>query len=267
MALRAHTSLGRPLRLSVAALVAAALMAPAAGVSATSSSPSLQSPCTQANCVFVLDKGRFKTILFPFPADPQDSLVGINNRGQIAGGYVENDAEGFHGYFRDKRGRFTTIDVSGADGTLSYDLNDRGRIVGIYSETNPRPPDADDRRGFLRDESGRFTRLRVPGSVNTQAFGVNNRGQVVGEYLDADGRFHGFLWDKGRFTTIDVPNAATTTATDINDRGQISGAFFDDPTGATGLHGFLLSEEVYTTFDAPAPRPPSPLASTTAGRS
>jgi hypothetical protein len=71
--------------------------------------------------VFVLDKGRFKTMLFPFPADPEDSLVGINNRGLIAGGYVEENFERSHGYVRDRRGRFTPIDVPGAAGTLSYD--------------------------------------------------------------------------------------------------------------------------------------------------
>ena len=48
-------------------------------------------------------------------------------------------------------------------------------------------------------------------------------------YLDAAGRYHGFLRDKGRFTTIDVPGAAATTATDINNRGQIVGEHSEDP--------------------------------------
>jgi probable HAF family extracellular repeat protein len=60
-------------------------------------------------------------------------------------------------------------------------------------------------RGFLLDH-GRLTRIDIPGAMETRTVGLNDRGQVVGEYTDADGRFHGFLWDKGRFTTIDGPD-------------------------------------------------------------
>jgi hypothetical protein len=123
----------------VAALVVTALMAPVAGASATSSGRSSESPCTQTNCVFVLEKGRFKTSVSP--GEPLDSLVGINNRGQIAGGYVEDDGESAHGYVRDRRGRFTTIDVPRAAWTLSYDLNDRRQIVGIYGNPDAPPDD------------------------------------------------------------------------------------------------------------------------------
>ena len=77
-------------------------MALVGGVLAASSGPSSQSPCAQANCAFVLDQGWFKTIGFPFPADPEDSLVGTNDRGLIVGGYI--DAEGSHGHFRDEAG-------------------------------------------------------------------------------------------------------------------------------------------------------------------
>ena len=85
----------------------------------------------------------------------------------------------------------------------------------------------------------------------TVARGLNDRGQVVGGYLDADGRNHGFLWDKGRFTTIDVPGAGGATATDINNRAQIVGEYGAEPDVPTALHGFLLSGGDFTTFDAP----------------
>jgi probable HAF family extracellular repeat protein len=96
----------------------------------------------------------------------------------------------------DTRGRRTRIDVPGAAGTAVFGINDRGEIAGVYSDTDPNAPSAEDRRGFLRDRRGRFTMIHVPGSVNTQAFGVNNRGQVVGDYTDADGMILAFLWDK-----------------------------------------------------------------------
>jgi uncharacterized membrane protein len=51
-----------------------------------------------------------------------------------------------------------------------------------------------------------------------------------------------------------VPGVPQTIAYDINDRGQIVGFCGDDPddpTGATGVHGFLLSRGDFTMFDAP----------------
>jgi hypothetical protein len=70
----------------------------------------------------------------------------------------------------------------------------------------------------------------------------------VGDYFDADGVFHGYVWERGRFRTIDVAGAAGANATDINNRGQITGSSFDD----RGLaHGFVLDRGRLTTFDAP----------------
>ena len=166
---------------------------------------------------------------------------------QIVGSYVDADVA-YHGFLRDRAGRFTTIDIPGAKGTGIYRINDRGQIVGRYSQThaNIQDPNAI-QRGFLLDH-GRLTRIDVPGAAETQAVGINNRGQVVGEYQQPAGVFHGFLWDKGRFTTIDKPGAATTSLVDINDRGQLLGA----NAGEDGvLRNFLLDRGRYTSFDAP----------------
>ena len=73
----------------------------------------------------------------------------------------------------------------------------------------------------------------------------------MGEYIDAGGRFHGFLWDKGRFTTIDVPGSDVTSATDINDRGEIVGVYTEGPPGTARARGFLLRRGAYITFAAP----------------
>jgi uncharacterized membrane protein len=71
---------------------------------------------------------------------------------------------------------------------------------------------------------------------------------VVGEYLDATGRYHGYVWKRGRFTTIDVPGTAGTSALEVNNRGQVTGLTGDDPTAPDG---FLLDRGRFTTFDAP----------------
>ena len=70
---------------------------------------------------------------------------------------------------------------------------------------------------------------------------------MVGEYKDADGRFHGYLWEQGRFKTIDVPSQPGTSATGINNRGQITG-LTGDPTAPVG---FLLDRGRSATFSVP----------------
>jgi hypothetical protein len=117
MALIEGTSVRRRGRLPVVAILAVApLMTLVGGVLAASSDPGSRSPCAQPNCVLVLDEGWLRTIAFPSPADPEDSLVDSNDRGLIVGGYI--DTEGSHSYVRDRRGRFTTIDVSGTPGDI-----------------------------------------------------------------------------------------------------------------------------------------------------
>jgi probable HAF family extracellular repeat protein len=192
---------------------------------------------------FVLDKGRFTGFDAPGPVG-NDNLVKINNRGQIAGGYLEDyveDSTGAtvggrsHGFLRDRRGRITRIDVPGAAGTTPNDLNVAGTIVGIYSDDPLHRTDAI--RSFLRDARGRYTSIRVPGAVQVQARGINNRGQVVGEYRDGAGGFHGFRWDKGRVVTLDrgpADVAVCCSFFDINDRGQLIGLYLMPPAPSRG---------------------------------
>ena len=222
------------------------LMAPVAGALAAGSSPSSEIP------VFVLDRGRFTA--FDTPGEGAQDFVGINNRGQIVGGYKEDLSRGEagcgqRGFLRDKRGRFTPIDVPGAGFTGPIDINDRGQVVGQFQYTDYCPDGADPLRGFLRDGSGRFTTIHVPGSGYTTANGINNRNQAIGEYLDADGTIHGYLWERGRFTTIDVPDATGTAITDINDRGQMIGLYGD--AGGTSHAFFRDKDGGITTIDAP----------------
>jgi hypothetical protein len=196
---------------------------------------------------FLLDRGRY--VKFDAPgAELETTPVGINNRGKVVGAYTTADADvTYHGFLRDRRGRFTAVDVPGAKATVASRINDHGQIVGRYYESTPfRAPDGRP-RGFLLDH-GRLDRIDFPGAVYTQAVGINNRGHVVGEYLDSAGTFHGFLWRRGRFTTIDFPRAAVTSLVDVNDRGQIIGIKFD-ADGA--VHGFVLRDGKFTILDAP----------------
>jgi uncharacterized membrane protein len=178
-----------------------------------------------------------------------------NNRGELVGSYT--DAAGtLHGFRRDRKGRFTTIDPPGSLATFATGINDHGQIVGYYGVDDGKP------RTFLRDRSGDITAIEVPGAVATAPFDINNRGQVVGLYGDTEpdasgslppNSIHGFVWSKGSVRKIDVPGAIGSAAFDINDRGEVVGIYADpkegDPKGTT--HGFRLRKGEFTTIDPP----------------
>ncbi len=77
-------------------------------------------------------------------------LGGLNNNGDIASGYCSSSSNcevasfgSLHGFVLNA-GAFTPLDVPGAAGTLAFDVNDRGLIVGGYTDANLRV------HGFLR---------------------------------------------------------------------------------------------------------------------
>ena len=192
----------------------------------------------------LLSKGVFAP-LADVPGAGRTAHVAINNRGQTVGTYDDGSGPPFHGFLRDKRGRFTRFDVPGASSTLPLGINDHGHVVGFYVDSG-RPNGVGG--SFLREPDGDIRRIDVPDAFVTQAHGINNRGQIVGFYADAGGALHGFVLSNGAFRTIDVPGARGSGGLDINDRGEITGGYAD-AHGRT--HGFRLREGVFTTIDPP----------------
>ena len=147
--------------------------------------------------------------------------------------------------------------MPGAKGTQPQGINDRGQIVGKYSDVSGKVSSGVPVRGFLLDD-GRYIRLDFPGAVSSQALDINDRGQIVGEYEDADGDFHGYLWDRGRFRTIKADSA-----TDINNHGQITGL----RVKADGtFQGLMLDRGRVTTFTVPGARLTVPYGINDQGR-
>src|SRR5262249_50142734 len=156
------------------------------------------------------------------------------------GSYTGRDGRG-HGFERSRSGRITTIDVPGAFNTDPHRINDRGQLVGVYSDVGNGTAPVPTGHGFLWDH-GRFTQFDAPGGSLTDPAGLNDRGAIVGAYDDPDGVTHGFLrTPHGRIVTIDLPGAAFPSLVSTNTRGDIVGqtATADDLANLKA-HGVLL---------------------------
>ena len=193
---------------------------------------------------FRLDK-RGKYTKFDDPdGDLENDLTGGNDRGVTVGSLLRYDPTmgEAHGYLRDARGRFTTLDVPGALTTLAWRINNRGQVVGIYSDVDRQVP-----LRFLRGyiyEDGRFIRIDAPGVSTTFLNDINDRGQSTGQAFDAadpKNTHYAFLRERdGTFTRLpDVPGAAQTIHIGLNNRGQ---------TAATAA--FLSADGTFVTLRA-----------------
>ena len=181
------------------------------------------------------------------PGSTSTYVVGINDAGQIIGGYT--DSSGEHGfiYNHDSGGTYITLNdplsANGLVGTQVNGINDAGQVVGDYA-------DSSGVHGFLYS-GGNYTTLNGPlGTGGARALGINDEGQIVGNYEDSSGAEHGFLDSGGNYITLDDPlGTKGTFAYGINDLGQIVG-YYKDSNGAE--HGFLYSDGNYTTLGDPS---------------
>ena len=104
---------------------------------------------------------------------------------------------------------FTRVDVPDASRIDAYGINNRGEIVGTFTNAQMNL-----RSGFLLDNRGVLTVIDYPdpGTVETNLYGINDRGQITGYFLalnlggNEEG-LHSFLFAKGVFTGIEVPSA------------------------------------------------------------
>ena len=167
----------------------------------------------------------------------------INDRGQIVGNTFDESTFLIHSFLYDQ-GTYTSIDFPGAleGGGFITGLNDRGQVLGIYS-------DGRNDHGFIYDK-GIYTALPdVPGARLTYPQSINNLGQIVGWSYDSNLKSHSFFYENGVYTGIDVPGAARGTyLSDINDKGQIVGISYDS---AFNAHSFVYEKGDFTSIEIP----------------
>jgi len=109
------------------------------------------------------------------------------------------------------KGTYLEIRVPGSTETDPFAINDRGDIVGSYSDA------AGQVHGFLYRNRKFFT-IDVPGSSTTVAVDINRDGTIVGNFDS-----HGYIYRHKAFEQVDAPGAFETSVTAINNLGVVTG--------------------------------------------
>ena len=202
---------------------------------------------------FLMKNGRVTRI--DVPGAMATAPFGINDLGQVVGGWVAPDATvnpvtgetgPVHGFVWD-RGRITKFDVPGATTTAPYEINNRGAIVGNYADGAGAQHGFVLRRGVVAtiDHPGATD---TPDMTGTRVVGIDDRGRLVGSYGDDAGTLRAWKWEDGEFRTIHPPGALHSEASEINDRGRIVGRYLD---ATPKLRSFQLDRGRLKRIDAP----------------
>jgi probable HAF family extracellular repeat protein len=127
--------------------------------------------------------------------------------------------------------------LGGSFGSVAYDVNDSGQIVG-YSGVNS----GGFYHAFLND--GTMHDLGTAhghSSEWSQASAINAAGKIVGTDGDGNG-FHAFLYSAGAMQDIGaLPGRIYSSANDINVNGQVVGFSSVSSPDSTNTHAFIYA--------------------------
>ncbi len=201
---------------------------------------------TVAFIVFILisfgsARADFNWVTLDYPGATATYAHGVNNIGQIVGGY--RSSENYHGFLLDASfySPITSPETAGNSTYYYRGINNTGQIVGDYYMYGSGS------YGFVLSGSA-YTPISSPSASSTTASGINDKGQMVGSASDASGNSYGFLLTGSNFTAINYPEAYNyTSAHAINNLGQIVGSYWDGNRN----EGFLLTGSTYVTITYP----------------
>ena len=115
------------------------------------------------------------------------TAMAINSSNQVTGYYVPNGGSNTLGFIWTQAGGLQSL---GLAGTIAYDVNDSGTVVGQTPGANG------NRHAFSWTQAGGIKDLGTLGGGQSSALGINSRGWIVGTSLtnSGTGLLHGFLW-------------------------------------------------------------------------
>ncbi|MGD0706178.1 MAG: hypothetical protein ABSA02_40640 [Trebonia sp.] len=174
-----------------------------------------------------------------------NQLLGINNKGQIAGyfgsGAAGHPNKGYEISAPYAQNDFQSENFPRSAQTQITGLNDDGVEVGFFSTQN-KANLSDNNFGFWRS-NGKYHEVNYPTKNHSappvnQLLGINDTGTAVGFYNDSAGNSHGYAYNikTGKFKLVGLAGATSLTATAVNNHGAVAGFF----TGSGGaVDGFL----------------------------
>jgi hypothetical protein len=176
----------------------------------------------------------------PYVAAPVQNLLGVNDRNEAAGFWVDNNGNehGFVAQLNESSMKFSFTEVppslfKGAVATQVSAINDEQLVCGFWTDANKVS------HGFVGLLGRQYYSFEAEISgmkvMSTQVFGCNNNGGIVGQVTDSSGELHGFIYQEGRFEAFDAPGSSQTPEfgvqgtliNGINDFGDIVGFFSD----------------------------------------
>jgi hypothetical protein len=185
-----------------------------------------------------------------FPGSAQTQVVGLNNKGDTAGFWVNGAGtnRGFvqwNGVFASYTDPHTPAGKGSVNQLLG--INNAGIAVGFYNDKN-----GNSHAYQLNQATGVFTPIHVPG-VSVLATGINDTGAITGFATDAAGNTTGWLKIGTSLTSFGFPGGSDTQALGINSKNQIVGSYLD---GSGAMHGFVLTNPLgprshWQTIDDP----------------
>ena len=169
------------------------------------------------------------------------TAVAINSSNQVTGYYVPNGSSNTLGFIWTQAGGLQSL---GSAGTLAYDVNDSGTVVGQSPAANG------DRHAFAWTQAAGIKDLGTLGGESS-ALSINSRGWIVGTSLTSSGTgiLHGFLWTPSGgmqdFTVLaGLASSKQIYAAQVNDFGVIA--------ISTNKGGYLLVPKMAATFSSSA---------------
>lgn len=189
-------------------------------------------------CAMSAEAQSFNFTTVNHPNQTFTQLLGINNKGAIAGYFGDGTVVPNNGFTLTLPNTFTPENYPGAAQTQVIGINAAGNTDGFYIGTNGVT------NGFT-DIAGTFATVDAPNTAFNQLLGLNNAGVLAG-YSSTNPAGNtlqmAYIDSSGKFTYLNpfLPSGlGNTQATGINNSGDISG-FYMNPAGTTSS-GFLLT--------------------------
>ena len=153
----------------------------------------------------------------------------VGDDGRVVGSFQFGAGEPFRAYLF-QRGVVTDLGTgssSGSSGSIAFDVNSAGQVVGSRREVIADPEFPSE---AVLWQDGEVIQLGTLGGVGgfsptSVANAINEQGQIVGDARVPFPEFqpyHPFVWESGVMRDID-PELLSGQATDVNDRGIVVG--------------------------------------------